>query len=217
MRRVLLLALSAALAGCGPRPGTPAATLAAYERAVAAGRVEAAYALMSADYRRTHDRAAFVRALPQGNELGSDRSLAHARTTLTATVALPGDPPGGPELSLVLEDGAWRVAGAPLDFYPQATPEEALRSFLRAVERHRYSAALRFVPSRYRALLTASALRARWEGEKRVELAAELALVRAHLGDPFELAGDEARLPLGERKAAHLHREDGVWKVESLE
>ena len=33
----------------------------------------------------------------------------------------------------------------------------------------------------------------------------------------MELAGDEARLPVGERKQVKLVREEGLWRVETLE
>ena len=91
MRRVLLLAALGSLTGCGPRPGTPAATLAAYERAIASGRIDAAYALMSADYRRTHDRAAFSARFRRATS--SAASIARPRPHHPhRDVALPGDP-----------------------------------------------------------------------------------------------------------------------------
>src|SRR5581483_11831907 len=67
-RRLALLALLVA-AGC-PRPP-----------AVAAGRLDEAYNWMSADYRKTHDRAAFERAL--GDRRGAEK-LRGARVELEA-------------------------------------------------------------------------------------------------------------------------------------
>jgi hypothetical protein len=212
MRRAVLVLF---LGAC--RPGAPEATLDAYTRAVQAHRIDDAYALMSAEYRRTHDRAAFERSLLSSDGKAMSR-LRGGKLTLEAEVDL-GD---GEKLPLVWEDGEWRVARDPLDFYPQATPEEALRSFIRAVENHRYEVVLKFVPQRYRATITVEKLRERWEGDKRAELLAQLAAARAHLGEPFAYgaSGDEATLPVqsGETKRqVRLLREDGAWKVEAVE
>jgi len=209
--RALLFALCCA-AGCHPSPG-PDATLSAYLAAVAAGRLDEAYGLLSAEYRHGHDRASFERGLSaQDRKLAADK-LHGARVALTAEVALPD----GEGLPMVLEDGAWRFARDPLDFYPQRTPTEALRSFLRAVDHKRWEVVLRFVPSRSRAGVTADKLRERWEGERRDEIHAQLETARTHLAEPFEITGDQARLPVGDRKQVKLVREDGVWRLEALE
>lgn len=211
--RALPLVVAVAVAGCAHRPPEgPQATLRAFAAAVQAGRVDDAYALMSADYRRTHDRDAFARSL------GPDAKRAAAQLSgraleLHAEVELAD----GERLELVDEPDGWRFARDPLDLYPQRTPDEALRSFMRAVERKRWDVALRFVPQRYRGTITADSLKARWEGDHAAELKQQLDAVRAHLDEPMELAGDEARLPVGERKQARLIREDGRWKIETLE
>jgi hypothetical protein len=211
LRRLVVVALFAT-ACPGPHTATgPETTLANYLAAVNASRLDEAYALLSTDYKKTHDRAAFARAL--GDRRTAAGKLRGAQVTLRAEVELPD----GDRLPLVLEEGVWRFARDPLDFYPQRAPTEALRSFMRAVDNHRYDVVLRFVPSRYRATLTVERLRDRWEGEKRAEVMAQLAAVRAHLDEPLEVNGDEARLPVGERKQAKLVREDGAWKIETLE
>ncbi len=77
------------------------------------------------------------------------------------------------------------------------------------------------MPTRYRGTVTIDALRTRWEGDRRPELMAQIAAVRDAVArsEPFELSADgsEARLAVGERKQARLVRENGLWKVESLE
>lgn len=214
MRRILLLALWAA---CPPPKVTPGpdAVLDAYLAALAAGKLDRAYALLGSDYQKTHDRAAFERAVVAADAAKNAERLRKSphHLELEAEVQLPD----GESLPLVKEEGEWRFRHDPLDFYPQSTPIEALRSFLRAVENHRYEVALRFVPDRYRASLTVDKLRERWEGERRSELLGQLQAVRTHLGDPLEVNGENARLTVGERKQAVLIREGGVWKVETLE
>lgn len=214
MRRAAWPFLLSLLAGCAP-PRGPEATLKAYLEAVRAGRLDDAYALMSTEYRRAHDRAAFERALESGGRAALATRLRGAKVHLRAEIELEG----GDTLPLVEERGGFRLDRDPLDFYPQRNPEEALRSFVRAVEHRRYDIVLRFVPARYQGSVTAEKLRERWTGEKRQELEAQLDTVRAHLGEALEIdpSGDAARLPVGERKQVRLVREDGAWKVEALE
>ena len=200
--------------GCAHRaPAGPDDTVRAFASAVAAGRNDDAYALMSAEYRAGHTRDAFVRSLPSPSSPNGLGRLAGGHAQLRAEVEL-GD---GERLSLVQEADGWRFARDPLDLYPQHAPDEALRSFVRAIERKRWDVVLRFIPQKYRNTITAETLQKSWEGERRAELMAQLATARAHLDEPIELVGDEARLPLGERKQAKLVREDGAWKIETLE
>ena len=212
LRALPLVAL--ALAGCVHQTSAgPDQTLRAFADAVHEGRTDAAYALMSTDYRKSHDRDAFARSLGPAAQRAAAR-LRDGKIALRAEVELAD----GERLGLVEEAEGWRFARDPLDFYPQRAPDEALRSFLRAVERKRWEVLLRFIPQRYRATITADSLRARWgEGAGAVELQQQLAQVRAHLDEPLELTGDEARLPVAERKQVKLVREEGVWKVETLE
>jgi hypothetical protein len=210
---LLVFSLVVALAGCGHRPPAgPDDTVRAFAAAVAANRIDDAYALMSADYRRTHDRDVFARSLGPADRRALGR-LGDGKLQLRAEVELAD----GERLALVDEADGWRFARDPLDLYPQHAPDEALRSFVRAVERKRWEVVLRFIPNRFRATLTATTLQGSWEGERKTELGAQLAAVKAHLDEPFELGGDEARLPVGERKQAKLVREDNLWKVETLE
>ncbi len=211
MRASCLLVV--AVVGCAPHaaPG-PADTLHAFADAVRTGHTDDAYALMSADYKKSHDRDAFAHSLGPADQRAAGR-LAKGRVELRAEVELAD----GERLALVQEADGWRFSRDPLDIYPQRAPDEALRSFVRAVERKRWDVVLRFIPQRFRATITADSLKDRWEGEGAAELKGELVAVKAHLDEPMELAGDEARLPVGERKQVKLVREEGVWRVETLE
>lgn len=204
------------LSACASRVVRPEEALARYLAAARAGRVAEAYAMMSDGYRRDHDATAFGRAVRehrQDLDAASARLSAGAPTVELRAEARYGD---GEVLPLVMEGGAWRIAADPTEFYPQSTPAEALRSFLLAVERKRYDVVLRFVPSRARKSVTLDQLRVRWEGEKRTELTFEIAEVRAHLAEPIDVSGDEARLALGEKRQVRLSREEGAWKIEAL-
>jgi hypothetical protein len=211
--RALALVVVVAAVACTPhaQPG-PADTLRAFADAVRGGRTDDAYALMSADYKKTHDRDAFARSLGPADQRALGR-LAKGRVELRAEIELAD----GERLSLVQEPDGWRFARDPLDLYPQRAPDEALRSFIRAVERKRWDVVLRFIPQHFRSTITADTLKERWEGAGAGELKAQLLVVKSHLDEPMELAGDEARLPVGERKQVKLVREEGLWRVETLE
>jgi hypothetical protein len=210
---IAIVALAAGACASAARR-TPEETLRAYLAAVDKGRIEEAYALTSERYRKEHDRAEFARALASSEGLQGVSRLKKSKSAITVSIELPD----GERLELVDEDGAWKFARNPIDFYPQDTPIEALSGFLRALEQGRYERALAFVPSRHRGTVTVEWLKNRMEGEGKGQVRAEIERVRAHLGDPIEIVrDDEARLPLGDQKAARLLREAGVWKVESLE
>jgi hypothetical protein len=213
-----LVAAVLLLGACHPPPPAvagPGDVLAAYQAALRAGKLDDAWALLSSKWRATHDRAGFERTLSPDDKRAAETRLRGARVELEAEV----ETADGEKLPLVFEDGAWKLARDPLDFYPQATPKEALRSFIRAVQLLRWDVALRFVPTRYRQQITVEKLRDRWQGERRSELVASLELVRLHLRDPLEpgASDEEVRLPLGEKKQAKLVREGTAWKIEALE
>jgi hypothetical protein len=186
--------------------------VARYLHAVQAGQLDEAYGLLSEAYRAKHDRTAFAREVSE-EEPSSAAVAAGNSTELCAEVRLQEGAP----LRLVLERSGWRLDSSPLHFYPQSTPEEALRSFIRAAERRRYDVLLRFIPNRYRAEFTAASLEKRWEQDERATFSAGIAAAKAHLTDPLLRRGEEARLPLGGHRELHLVREEGIWKVASLE
>lgn len=68
-----------------------------------------------------------------------------------------------------------------------------------------------------RADFTADSLQKRWETEDRATFSAGIEAVKAHLKDPLLRRGEEARLSLGGHKELHLIREEGIWKIASLE
>lgn len=105
-----------------------------------------------------------------------------------------------------LRSGAagWRFTQNPLDFYPQDTPGRCLRSFLAALSARRYGVLLRFLPRAARASRTAESLRQQLSGPAGEKLWSQAELARRHLGEPFQLEGNDALLPVGERRAVRL-------------
>jgi len=124
----------------------PSDTLRAYARALEEGRVDDAYRLLSDDAKRTMSLEAFRRAVKESPaevlEIARAVSRPASDPLVTATVNMPN----GDELTLVYEDGKWRIDAAAIDLYSQATPRQALAGFLRAFERKRYDVILRYVP-----------------------------------------------------------------------
>lgn len=152
MKRITLFfvaALGASTLGCGASGAAqtgPGDTLRAYAHALEQGRIEDAYALLSAEAKRTMSLEAFRRAVQENPEDAMEIARAISRPTgdpvVTATVTVPN----GEELLLLYEDGTWRIDAAAVDLYGQATPRQALIGFLRAFERKRYDVVLRYVP-----------------------------------------------------------------------
>ena len=203
------------LAACGASPARqPLAAVDAYAAALRAGDYGGAYDLMSARYRREHSRDDFVRMMkdsPQEVKQTASRLTSSNRRVDVAARFVYDDLRD--ELPLILEDGGWKIASDPLEFYPQDTPNHALRSFVRAVELKRYDVVLRFVPNRWRQEMTEAKVREQFEGDKRDEVVQMMRLLSANLENPIEQEGDKARMPYGERFEVKFVREDGVWKV----
>lgn len=204
------------LGGCpsrAPSAKDPAAVLREYARALAAERYDDAYQLMSHEYRKRHTRAEFARMLKERpdelKQILAQLQLRPRQIDVSAQVGY-GD---GASLKLTAERGVWRLDSDPLDFYGQRTPSEALRSFVRAIERRRYDVVLRFVPKKWADAMTADKLRAQWEGDKKEELTRLLKNLKANLGAPIEEDGDAATMPYGENFKVAFVREDGVWKI----
>jgi nicotinamide riboside kinase len=100
------------------------------------------------------------------------------------------------------------------EFYRQTTPREALRSFVRAVERRRYDVVLAFVPEQYRERMSADGIRELWEGDQREEILQLLENLRASLDEPIEEVGERASMQYMDRYTCRFVREGGVWRIE---
>lgn len=143
---VLALAL---LVGCSSGATVqqgPSDTLRAYAHALEKGQIDDAYRLLSDEAKRSMSLEAFRRAVSENPQdvLEIARALARPASDpiVTATVTVPN----GEELVLLYEGGRWRIDGAAVDLYGQATPRQALLGFLRAFDRKRYDVILRYVP-----------------------------------------------------------------------
>lgn len=217
MRLALALLFPMLLACCGggsaARPEDVVASLA---RALRAGRWDDAYDLMSDDYRRRVPRDEFHRRLDASRDEARETAALLERPDGPAEQVARLDLAQGETVALVRENEVWRVDTSLVDFYDQSSPRAALRSFVRAMARHRWDVVLRFVPAADREGMTPDKIRDAFEGEGREQAARLVAQLRAHIDDPIEEIGDRASLRYGEGDGHTVLfvREDGVWKVE---
>lgn len=200
--------------GCGAGSSGPAETLDAYRAALDRNDFSAAYDLMSDRFRSAHSREEFIRMMNESPEEVADTVAQLGRARQQVEIAAELRYGQGEQLRLIHQDDQWRIASNPIQFYSQATPRDALRSFLRAYRLERWEIMLRFVPSRYRERMSVDELRQQFQGEQRTEIESKMKTLEAHLDEPIVEKGNEARMVYGERGAeASFIQEDGAWKV----
>jgi hypothetical protein len=223
--------LGLVLVGCATTHApTPLPAAQRYLELTAGEHPEAAYTLLDESFRRRCDRACFTRLAAAQRE-DARRALSELRTgtaprveqlvelTLADGSALRLSQAAAPasDEAAGAAGGAYLFSQNPLDFYPQSTPEETVRSFARALHAGRYQALLRFVPRALAEQLTPEQLRARFEGSARAGLQAQLTALQKHWNEPFQVDGTTARLPLGEGQQVRLVLEQGRWRVAQLQ
>jgi hypothetical protein len=213
--------LSTSVLGACARQGRtegPETVLAEFRAALSRGDAHAAYVLLSADARAQVTEAAFAQALRENPKEAAalQRDLTKlGPARIAAQVSLLED---GRTVELVRdpEGGRFLIESPLVDFYPQSSPREALRSFLRAVEGSRWDVVLRLMPEADRTGLDAEAL-GKHLGAQLEELTRIVALLKTAQDAPIEIVGDRATMPYGESFTARfLHERDG-WKVEDPE
>ncbi|MCB9555978.1 MAG: hypothetical protein H6707_07730 [Deltaproteobacteria bacterium] len=198
----------------GPKP---AETLSRFAGALKKGDLRTAYGLLSKGFRERHDYAAFSALIKSNPDevawLADELANPPRETRLTAALNYGTHD----TLRLQLEEGEWRIADSPLELYGQATPAQALRSFLRAATNQRYEVMLRFVPSKWAEAMSVAKLKRQFEGEKKAEMAALLKRLRDSLGAPIQKTGLRAVMPYGENQSVRFIKEQNVWKIEDLD
>ncbi|MCA9665410.1 MAG: hypothetical protein KC503_07475 [Myxococcales bacterium] len=217
VRMTLLALVVLATAACPPRTTStlaPNAVLERYAKAVKAGDFDAAYELMSLTFRKRYNRKDFAKMLRENpREVKLSVEQLHGKTS-EVKIKAQLDYGDGDKLEMVVEKGNWKIATNPIDFYSQRTPAQALRSFVRAIERRRYDIVLRFVPEKWQETMTIEKLRKQWEGDKREEVVRLLKNLKANLNAPIRVSGNSARMPYGDKHEVRFVRESGVWKIE---
>jgi hypothetical protein len=221
MRTALLLLIATTLPlGCGGSAGAdPGRVLHDYSLAVEAGESAEAYALLSAESKKSISFEQFQRILKENPEEARElaRSLRRPQSGPPRVTATVTGPDGESSILLVYEQGAWRVDASAIDLYSQRTPEAAVKAFLRAYENRRFDVLLKFVPDDQSEGLTAAELKKSWEGEERADMDRLTGALKASLPTAkVELFGDRATLAFGAGGSVELVRERGLWKIEEL-
>jgi hypothetical protein len=217
LSRLLALTLAGSVACGASRPAQdPQQVLKEYAQALEQGRAEDAYRMLSDDARRGISLEAFKRMLKDNpvevQEIGRSLERPTAPPVVTATVTSPG----GQELSLVLEDGKWRVEATAVDLYAQDSPRHAIQGFVRALERKRYDIVMKYVPEGHQEGLDATKLKDSWEGHEKEEMEQVLAALKQALPTAsIEETGERATMPYG-AGTIQLVREHGLWKIEDF-
>jgi hypothetical protein len=187
----------------------------AYTSALRDQRYTDAYRLLSAEARRALPYDDFEQLARTNPDEVRETIRWLDQVDATAPVTARMELPSGEFVTFVQEAGQWRLDPSALDFYGQHTPRQALRSFIRALQRRRYDVLLRFVPRRLAAGMTADSLRRAWEGDEEADHVQTMLQQLAHdIDHTIEVVGDRATMQYGTGLTAQLVREDGVWKIE---
>ena len=208
----LLLLAAAVTSGCASSR-TPQDTVAAYGDALVADDPDAAWGLLSEEVQARTDLQSFRTAwkaqrqslLPLARDFqeapqNPSRVWANLRWSSYDNVELK------------LTDDGWKITRGVLDAYSQRTPQEALLSFVRALDRRRYDVLLKLAPSQYARHMTPESLKADLDA-RQDELDQLLAALQPHLQDPIEERGDRAVLRYGPHQVSFILEGD-AWKIE---
>lgn len=213
---LLVAGFAAGCAGSHCKAQDPDQVLRDYAAAVRRGDADAAWTLLSEETKRTTTFEVFrdqlLRDPKQAKQLAELMERPIGPTQLTAELGSPDADP----IELVQLDGRWRMRLESLDPYSQSSPLAALRSFVLALERHRYDVLLRLCPSRDRQGLDEAKLRQAFEGPQRDEVAALSRAIADGLsrGRP-QVQGDRATFDLGAGSTVELLLENGAWHIEN--
>jgi hypothetical protein len=209
--------LAVACGSTAERPATPEATVVAFARALNSGKLEEAYALMSADYRKRVSLEQWKKRLSENPQetldVSNALSGARGKAAQHAVIAY-GD---GAQLQLQREGDHWYLSTNIVDFYDQSTPRAALRAFVAAMERKRYDVVMRLIPSADKEGITADRMEQAWSGEERESVERMINSLREHIDDPIEVIGNHATMPYGEHARVQFVREGNDWKIEDPE
>ncbi len=206
---LILLSVLAGATSCAGRTPTPKEQLSRYAEALEKGELEKAWALAPEEQRREEGFAAFRARHSEAAARTAVGARLRAATSLQAACARVFEAPEG----FTIDD---RGCTAPAVKAP--TPADVLTQFIDAAEARRFAEAWPLLSADWRRRYTAERLAADFDKEPQVK--ERLARARLALAaQPFVLTRDgaEARLPIGEGIAVTLLREDGTYKVASLE
>jgi hypothetical protein len=215
-RTMRAVVLCLALAACTP-PRGPAQTLDRYSRALKNHDFASAYDLMSSSFRSKVSRDEYVRMMRENpkevDETAQRLNGKHGSMEVSAEFEYGL----GDTMRLMQEDGHWKIASNPLEFYDQTSPKTALVSFLRAYRLGRWNVMLRFVPNQYREKMDEKKMEAQFSGPSKEQMESLMSTLEANVDEPITVRGNDARMAYGDRYEVKFIKEDGVWKLKDLD
>ena len=213
----LTLATLVGSSGCPERTTKPHDTLRAYVLALRQGDHQRAYGLLSAELRRRCTVDQFVANVRQLGSKSLRKLEPLLRNPKKMSYRAELELTEHDKFVLIKENGMWRIATDPLNFYGQNTPRQALLSFVRALERKRYRILLRFVPNKYRHTMTVSDIKRMYTGDNLPKTKILLRNLKANLTNKIEVKNGQAIMLYGENHQLRMIKEGGVWKIQDFE
>ncbi|MBW2260335.1 MAG: hypothetical protein JRG91_00060 [Deltaproteobacteria bacterium] len=212
---IISCALAAMLAACSAGVHPVDRDLAALRAGLVGGDFEVAWAGLSAEQREVLDAQAFRNALENDPQIAEDlvalidQALEDPGVSLSARITLED----GRVVVMSLVEGRWVLESPATTFYGQATPREALVSFLDAFEAERWDVMADLVPSKYSVQDDAAVLEKAWSDPGGREVIERLIkIIDEHLYDEIEVQGNRAFLRHPEGQVTFL-REGGLWVI----
>lgn len=184
-----------------------------YSEALEQGDYDDAYGMMSEEFRQAHSKDEFVRLMkenkPEVRETAARLRSEHQKVEVTARFRYGI----GDSLELVLEAGEWRIASNPIAFYSQATPRDALRSFVRAYRLKRWDVMLALIPDQYAEKMSVDKVRYQFEGPRAEDVELMMQRLEENIDAPIKEKGGEARMSYHDAEVKFV-REEGAWKIQ---
>jgi len=202
---------------CGGSSQGPKTALDKYSEALNRRDYETAYKMMSDSFRSKHSKEEFVRMMKQNKNEVDQTAARLKRPPGDIEVSAEFNYGFGDNMRLIRESGEWRIASNPMAFYSQATPREAIRSFVRAYNLERWDIMLRFVPRKYAERMDEKKMKSQFRGPHKERIAAMMNVIQANLDEPITEKGKTARMPYGESFEVKFVLEDGKWKIQDLD
>lgn len=213
---LLASALTCGLLAACSGTSTPQSVVDAYADAIDSDNANRAFGLTSPEYQAATPRARFEDEFDRRVEAGRDlvdalRDSADGPAHVRA-VAPTSDMES---IELELRDGEWVIVDGVGSFFSQASPRDALRTFVRALRTNDVATLLRLVPGEYRAQIDETTLE-EWLALRVDELAETLALLEASIDAPIQQRDAEATIRYGAREM-RFSREGNRWVIEDFD
>jgi len=202
----LALALVPLLCACAGAANTgPQETLRRYIKAVDADHPAEAYALMDESVRKQMTPTEFA-ARWKTLRLELQAQAVQLKPLLAKPVKARAQVtfPSGGRASLTYVDDRWKIDDGVALSGGAATPADALKAFIRAVESRNYELVMRFMARSVR------------ESIER-DITERLAKLRQALNQEIEVTGGRARLQYDPRYKIELIQEEGEWRILDLD